>query len=153
MLNSRNYALGFAERTRKNLEHIEEASGAGLDVHVVTQLANSLLGLIVVPWERDFARGVADLQLEDLVTLGWPRWEIRRGYCHTLGQLVRCLRNAAAHGHMHFSSESRILNEVFIEVSDFRPQSNEPYWTACIGGPELRDFCLRFIDLIDQRLG
>jgi len=44
---SRNHALTFAQRTRENLLHIERAAKAGDDVHVVTQLAISLLGLVV----------------------------------------------------------------------------------------------------------
>jgi len=48
MFNPRGHALGFAERTRKNLAHIERGFDAGADVHVVTLLANSLLGLIVL---------------------------------------------------------------------------------------------------------
>jgi protein-tyrosine phosphatase len=132
MDNFRNHALGFAERTRKNLEYIETAFGDGVDVRVVTQLANSLLGLIVFPWEKDFAKSVAKLQVDALVKQGWPRWEIRRGYCRTLGDLVRRLRNAVAHGHMRFSSDSRLLEEVFVEVADFKPDTKEPYWIARI---------------------
>ena len=46
---SRNDALGFAARTKQNLLMIEKAFEAGEDVHVVTQLVVSLLGLVVYP--------------------------------------------------------------------------------------------------------
>jgi hypothetical protein len=49
---SRNEVLGFAARTRENLDCIERAfmdKGSG---HVVTQLVSSLLGLIVFPHEK-----------------------------------------------------------------------------------------------------
>lgn len=153
MLRSRNHALGFAERTKKNLSHIETAFAAGADVHVVTQLGNSLLGLIVFPCERNFVGGVANLKMSDLVERGWPHWEITLGYAHTLGQLIRRLRNATAHGRMSFSSDSRFPEEVYIEVEDFRPKENQPFWRARIKASDLRSFCLRFIDLIDQTVG
>jgi hypothetical protein len=47
----RNTIEGFAERTRKNLRFIVAAYDGGQDVHTVTQLINSLLGLIVYPYE------------------------------------------------------------------------------------------------------
>lgn len=150
---SRGHALGFAGRTRKNLEAIEEAFNKGKDVHVVTQLAISLLGLVVFPWEKNFANRVKNLKLETLVQEGWPRWEIFIGHCKTLGDLVRRLRNAVAHGHMDFSSDSRLMEEVYIVVEDYKKNANEPHWRARICCKDLRNFCLRFIDLLDQTIG
>ena len=49
-LSPRGTSEGFAQRTRKNLLYIEEASRSGADVHAVTQIVNSLLGLVVFPW-------------------------------------------------------------------------------------------------------
>jgi hypothetical protein len=51
-INTRNEALEFARRTRRNLEFIEMAKETGEHVHVVTQLTISLLGLVVFPKER-----------------------------------------------------------------------------------------------------
>src|SRR5262245_45269592 len=153
MLRPRNHSLGFAERTKRNLQFIEASFAKGADVHVVTHLANSLLGLIVFPCERNVLGGVADLKLTDLAARGWPQWEIRQGYAHTLGQLVRRLRNATAHGRMSFSSDSPLADEVYVEVEDFRPKESQPFWRARIKASELRDFCLRFADLVDQTVG
>jgi len=150
---SRNHALVFAERTRKNLEAIEKAYAEGKDVHVVTQLSISLLGLLVFPWEKLFAEHVKKLRLDALVREGWPRWEISVGTCKTLGVLVRHLRNAIAHGHMGFSSDSRVMAEVNIEVEDYEPDAKVPYWRARICATGLRDFCLRFIHLLDETIG
>lgn len=150
---SRNDAQGFAERTRKNLQAIEKASARDEDVHVVTQLVTSLLGLIVFLWEKHFVDSVEQLSLNALIQQGWPKWEIFSGSCETLGQLVRHLRNAVAHGHMRFSSESRIMDDVEIEVEDYKPQAKVSHWAARIRATELRDFCLRFIDLLDQTIG
>jgi hypothetical protein len=72
---SRNDAFGFAQRTRKNLAYIEKTFAEGADVHVVTQLVVSLLGLVVFPTERNVVRRLKTLNLSELESLGWPRWE------------------------------------------------------------------------------
>jgi HEPN pEK499 p136 len=152
-LTPRSDALGLAERTRKNLLFIETAFERGEDVHVITQVANSLLMLVVFPWERHFADLVAAVPLSELANSGWPAWRITRGSASTLGDLIRRIRNATAHGHLQFSSDSRFLCEVTISLSDYRPHTVEPFWSADILASDLRDFCFRFIDLIDSRLG
>jgi HEPN family protein len=97
----RNDALHFAERTRVNLEFIEESKAEGCDVHVVTQLANSLLGLVVFVWEKEFVDHMQDLELEKLVHEGWPRIEVTKDEdkikTRTLYDFVRRLRNGVAH--------------------------------------------------------
>jgi hypothetical protein len=153
-LASRNDSLGFAERTRKNLKYIEESFKTGADVHVITQLVNSLLALIVFPWERLFLEHVQTLSLADLTRDGWPRWEIKSGSCDTLGQLIRYLRNGIAHGNIQFFSDNRYLNEVILEIANYpKPQASIPNWSAQIRGDQLREFCLRFIDLLEQTIG
>lgn len=151
-MQSRNSPHGFAARTRKNLEYVEAASGHA-DIHVVTQSANSLLGLIVFPWEKimkkDPTGAIPSTALAALVNQGWPDWDICLGECNTLGDLVRHLRNAVAHGKMQFSSDSLDPKLVTITVEDFKPKKKRPYWRAKIGAPKLKDFCLRFIDLLE----
>lgn len=151
MLKSRNETLGYAERTRKNLAHIEEALKAGEDVHVITQLGNSLLGLIVFPFEREPTSSIAQVKMAELSTEGWPEWEISLGKADTLGELARHLRNATAHGRMSFSSDNRCLEDVFIRVENYYPKSSTPHWRARISAADLRDFCLRFIQLLEGR--
>jgi hypothetical protein len=150
---SRNDALIFAQRTRKNLEAIEKAFAEDKEVHVVTQLAISLLGLLVFPWERHFAKHVEQLSLNALVREGWPQWEISLGTSETLGNLVYHLRNATSHCHLYFSSDSRLMDEVDIEVEDYKPHAEAPYWRARICATELRRFCLKFISLLENTLG
>lgn len=55
--NDRNEAYEFAVRTRRNLLAIEKAKTASEPVHVVVQLTNSLLGLIVFPKEKELFKG------------------------------------------------------------------------------------------------
>ena len=150
---SRNNALGFAARTRKNLDHIEKAYARNVDVHVITQLANSLLGLIVFPKEKNFYSHVKALELQQLEAQGWPQWQIWKGERLTLGDLVDHLRNAVAHGHMAFSSDDREPGKVTIEVEDYKRNAKVPYWCARIQADDLRSFCLKFIDLLENTIG
>ena len=150
---SRNDTIGFAQRTRKNLEYIEAAFAEGADVHVVTQLVTSLLGLVVFPMERNVAERLKALNLLELESLGWPRWEFEIGSSQTLGDLMRHLRNAIAHCHIHFSSESRRLNEVYIRAEDQTQRKPTSHWRVNIVASDLRIFCLKFIELVEQTIG
>jgi HEPN pEK499 p136 len=151
----RNHAMVFASHTRKNLEYIEMTSKAGThnEVHVVTQLANSLLGLVVFLWERNFVEHIKTLPLADLYKEGWPRIEMLKGECQTLGDLIYHLRNAAAHGRIKFSSDSQNMHDVAIEIEDCKSRQSIPYWRARMIADDLRVFCLKFIDLLDNTIG
>jgi hypothetical protein len=150
-MHGRNHPLGFAERTSKNLQHIEAVYGKA-NIHVVTQVANSLLGLIVFPWEKRLKKGlakdVARKKLKALAKQGWPEWKINLGTSETLGDLVRHLRNAVAHGRMEFSSDHPDPSLVMVDVRDCEQGKTTPYWSAEIGAVELRDFCLKFIEVL-----
>jgi hypothetical protein len=149
----RNDALVFARHTRVNLEYIEAARQAQEDVHLVTQLANSLLGLVVFLCERNFVEHIKDVTLADLYNKGWPRINIVKGDCQTLGGLIRRLRNAAAHGRIKFSSDSQKLVEVVIEVEDRKGRQSVPDWCARMTAEDLRTFCLKFTELLENTIG
>lgn len=70
----RNDALNFAHRTRTNLQFLEHHAAAGEAVHPVTQLINSLLGLLVFLKEQKFNEEIRSLSLTSLESQGWPRW-------------------------------------------------------------------------------
>ncbi|HEX6367513.1 MAG TPA: HEPN family nuclease [Longimicrobium sp.] len=148
-LSPRAASEGFAERTRKNLLYVDEAFQAGADVHVITQLVNSLLGLVVFPWEKSVVERFRHIPLATLKEKGWPEWQLTTGQCSTLGQLIRCLRNGTSHGHIQFSSDSRLLNEVTIEVSNYPKWcAPDPDFEGSIRADELRDFCLKLTELV-----
>jgi hypothetical protein len=75
-----------------NLEFIEKARADGSEVHVVTQLANSLLALIVFVWEKTFVDHMKDLQLEKLAKEGWLKIEMVNGTSKTLYDFAHHLR-------------------------------------------------------------
>ena len=150
---SRNDALGFAHRSRKNLAFIEKAYSDNADVHVVTQLVLSMLGLVIFPMERNLVARLEKLTLQDLDSRGWPSWTVELGTCGTLEELARHIRNAVAHGHIAFDSDDRDIANVRVRIEDFKPKGNRPYWRGSIAAIDLRSFCYRFIELIEQTIG
>jgi len=149
---SRDEAGEFAKRTIKNYRQLKALDASqGLDVHVVTHLANSLLGLVVFPWEDDLVVPLAGRPLAGLRTTGgpwpqgedWPEWNIQLGgqSTITLGDLLRHLRNAVAHRHLRFSTDSSVLRDVEFTVEDWRPQATHAHWRASINCEELETFC------------
>ena len=155
---SRNKPIGFAQRTRKNLEYVTAARDRGEDVHVVTHLVNSLLGIVIVPKAQYSGHDLWSVSLEELVRQGWPKWDITlddsNGKTKKLKHLVRHLRNAAAHGHFEFTGEpeSRNLSEVGLIVKDQPGENEKTNWKAKIGGPELYEFCVLLADRIEESI-
>ena len=162
MFVTRNEAIGFALRTRKNLCYVRRAFEQGEDVHVVTHLVNSLLGIVVVPKERYFEETFWSVGLEELTERGWPKWRItldeppkKGSKTETLGDLIRHLRNAASHGRFKFTgnADSRYLSEVGLLVEDGPPKARRPNWRSEISGPDLYQFCVQLAEYIDDSIG
>jgi hypothetical protein len=153
MYASRNDSLGFAARTRENLEFVLDASSRGQHVHAVTQLVNSMLGLVCFPWEALVLDQAKQLPFETLPQDGWPKFVVTLGKCNTLHDLLRHLRNAVAHGHMTYSSDSLNPNEVEIRFED-RPNKHSPVnWVASLRADDLKEFCHRFSKFVDDTIG
>jgi hypothetical protein len=117
---SRNTTQGFARNVRKNLNFIIKERDEDEDVHEVTQLVTSLLGLVVFPWEADALKHIESFQLKTLEREGWPRWRIQsdeKGDTHTLKELTRHLRNAVCHRRISFSSDDRDMGQHIVNVS------------------------------------
>jgi len=183
-LYNRQTYLGFAQRTRKNLLFIDvHATPTGTSpeeakVHLVTQIVNSMLGIVVFAWERRDA-GVDNepftfLNLRQRLENFYAdhditeRWEIEKDdpkkKTRTLEDLVHHLRNATAHGHYAFSAteaaESALdagnsldPSEVRIDVSDWRGKKKREYWKASISAEGLKAFCLSFLAMVEGKQG
>jgi hypothetical protein len=154
MLDSRNTVWGFGERVRKNLLFLNFfAESMHADVHVVTQLVTSLLGLIVFPYEelkRMKHDGFGHQSLDILSKAGWPTWEFEIGASHDLDDLLRHLRNAVSHRRIAFSSDSRALDQVRIAFRDRKHELGIDDWGASISGRDLLAFVLRFASLLEE---
>jgi hypothetical protein len=144
---SRNDSLGFAERCKKNLLHIEHAHQAGFDIHVVTQIILSTVGLIVFPWERNADQQIRGTLVSTLNAPQWPEWVETRP-SKGLGQLIHNLRNAIVHRNFDFSSDDRSASNVIITF-----RSEDGNWEATISAQDLNRFCLAFIKLIEDSIG
>jgi len=153
MLDSRNSVRGFSERVRKNLAFLNFARNLEADVHIVTELMTSLLGLIVFPVEEIKATGYNGFKTRALSTLeaeDWPHWKFVLGHSEDLHDLLFHLRNAISHRRVTFSSESRVLQEVHITFADRRPRQDQDYWAASINAEELKTFVLKLAELLDR---
>jgi hypothetical protein len=148
---SRNDALEFARYTRSNLLCIESAKKAGSpNVHQVTQLMLSLLGLIVFPWATHFKKSVEALSVESVS--GGEHWQMNSGERETLEKFGGHLRNAVAHRRVRFSSDSGDFDKVNITFEDKpqRPKDAQINWCTTISAKHLRTFCLDLIQLLEN---
>ena len=138
----------FAERTRKNLHVIEELQNNGEEAYEVTQLVNSMLGLLVFPRER-FVEHIPETPLSELQAGGWPIPRVSGGFpqARDLRELVRYLRNAIAHFNIEFIGDG--TNQIsLLRVWNTHPRTRSKTWEAEIGVSELRAISSRFIDLL-----
>ncbi|MFO0788063.1 MAG: HEPN family nuclease [Pirellulales bacterium] len=143
-----NLIRDFAERTLKNLEAIEAAvkTDPDADVYEVTQLINSMLGLLVFPKER-FFKYIPPIPLEDVRASGWPIPRMERSYRRPkdLRKLVNCLRNGISHCQIKFDTDGHRLTGLTIWNAD---QYGNKTWEAHLVLIELREFGRRFISLL-----
>lgn len=153
---SRNITEEFARRVRKNLDFIIKKRNEGEDVHEVTQLVTSLLGIIVFPWQAGALKHLESLRLSDLEIQGWPRWEIlldEKRDTKTLYNLIRHLRNAASHRRLRFLSDDPEMHKVEIEFEDAPNDNAPPNWRAKINAADLKVFCDRFTERLEDLVG
>lgn len=147
------FIIDFARRTRANLEFIESASEQGANVFEVTQLANSLLGLLVFPREH-YMRRIPDTPLGQLVEQGWPDIKTTHGRLKqdTLKQLMRMLRNGITHCNVEFLAgpDMQITGlTIWNSVEDRNTGHNRRTWQAELTIADLRDIAFQFIELIE----
>jgi hypothetical protein len=150
-LDGRNTLAGIADRVHKNLAFITFSRNMGADVHEVTQLLLSLLGLIVFPVEdriKGDKEAFAHIALSDLAKDGWPSWKFIIGESTNLRDLLFHLRNAVSHRRLRFSSDSRDIADVDIEFRDRKPKATDDYWGARIKATDLRSFVLLLSDYL-----
>lgn len=147
----RNTVWGFRQRVLKNLRFVCDARDKGADVHVVTELITSLLGLIVFPYE-EIRKSEPTLfkgyKLDALHRKGWPKWTFDIGSSDNLHDLVGRLRNAVSHRRLCFSSDSREPEKVDVTFRDRPNEVANDNWGTTINAAELQKFVLRFAELL-----
>jgi hypothetical protein len=150
----------FAKRTLANLDLVKRAADQGRpDAYEVTQLWNSLLGLIVAPRERDVRR-LPKTQLAQLHAAGWPAittaGELQS---ETLRGLVGTLRNAVAHFNVEFHANAggeiqqvSLWNEATDDMG--RPLPDQPHrWDGRLDVDQLEQLARKIASTYVDDLG
>jgi hypothetical protein len=150
----------FAKRTRINLkifrriqiEHPKiidnyKKEDPQTDMYEVTQLINSLLGLLVFPRE-EFIGKIPNKTIDELKNDGWPIPKIKGHYnqANNLNQLVRYLRNAIAHCNIEFSHKHKVITG--LELWNKDPHTGNITWHASMTIDEIDVIGHKFIELI-----
>lgn len=147
-MNYHDLVKDFARRTQKNLEFIERyKDDPGSEVYEVTQLINSLLGLIVFPEQR-FYNYIPEIPLAELEREGWRCPRVRGNYPQVanLRELARYMRNAIAHSNLQFLDDrhSGSISGIILWNENRRVKD----WEVELTIPELKDLTEKFINLI-----
>ena len=137
----------FAERTSKNLSMIEQLQTEGREAYEVTQLVNSMLGLLVFP-QQNYINQIPETPLDDLKRDGWPVPNCQRGpdEVRNLNQLIRYLRNAIAHFNIEFIDDGQ--NQLRLLKVWNENRDGVKTWEAELSVSDLRGIAERFIGLI-----
>lgn len=140
----------FAQRTRHNLEFVRQAHRRDpTSVYEVTQLINSMLGLLVFPRER-YVDSIPDKTLAELMADGWPIPKVVDGFSQVpnLNQLFRVLRNSISHCNIEFISDSRTLELKGLTVWNTHPRNGNTTWKATLTLEQLEELTDRFLDML-----
>lgn len=157
-LESRSLSTGLAQRTIKNLDFIQEAHDCGEDVHIVMQMLNSMLGLLVFPVakEDEFFKSFHSIKLSaqpDFAAVsneitGFPPMPSLTismfGNCPDLCRFFQRLRNAVSHRRLGFSGESHDLDAVIITFGDAPDRAKPVDWEISLSANDLGRLC-RFV--------
>ena len=144
----RNLVRDFAQRTRVNLETLRRVQQTQPDqeVYEVTQLINSMLGLLVLP-QQWFMRRIPEIPLEQLVADGWPRPVMEGEFppAANLQELVRYLRNAIAHFNLAFVADDQ---GQICGLRLWNRRGGVTTWEARLALADLETITEKFIDLL-----
>lgn len=143
----------FAKRTEANLRTIRRiaSQGGAMPAFEVTQLVNSMLGLLVFPQQRYLAR-IPETPIADLANNGWPIPSVVGDYPQVpnLRQLVRMLRNAVTHCNLEF--EPGVDNEIeALTVWNTEPRTGKVTWKARLAVADLDAITTKFVALLLDR--
>jgi hypothetical protein len=147
-----NLIRDFAQRTRENLKALRalQESQPDREVYDVTQLINSMLGLLVFPQQR-YMNGIPAIPLEELAREGWPIPKVVGDYpqVQDLKQMIRYLRNAISHCNLEFvSDEEHQICGLVVWNTD--PRTESTTWKAELTVKDIEKITHRFIERLLQ---
>jgi hypothetical protein len=141
--------LDIMRRSMANLKFVEEhAQPSG--PYEVTQLVNTFLGALAHPFDA-MRNDLMVRPLADAAILGWPsiaREQRTDREPSSLGDLIRLMRNAIAHGNIEFLSDEKG------QISSIRVWNNDRgvrTWGAILSVEHMRTFLCRFVELVERR--
>ena len=139
----------FIARTQKNLEAIERLKREDVEVYEVTQLLNSMLGLLIFPKERFFEK-IQNKRWDMMVKEEWPLPSEDYSHVSDLKQLITNMRNAVAHCNIELIPEHGEI--ISIEFRDYPWGDNhkEPHWKGVYDVASLRTFIYMLLDHIQS---
>lgn len=142
----KNLVKDFVERTRSNLEVVRSVAKTDGEAYEVTQLINSMLGLLVFP-EQEFYEKIPETKLADLKKEGWPIPRVRGNYMDVsnLKQLARYLRNGIAHFNLRFTETGGYIDGLIIWNV---PPNGKKNWEAELKIEELEGITDKFTKLL-----
>ena len=125
----------FIARTQKNLKAIECLKQKGGEVYEVTQLLNSMLGLLIFPKEKLYKK-IQPKNWDMMVKEGWPLPSGDNAKVSDLEELIRKMRNAVAHINIELVNDG---NEIIgIRFSSYHRKGQN--WTGVYDIASLREF-------------
>jgi hypothetical protein len=161
MMNYDNLLHDFAQRTQKNLLFIEcHINDPDYEVYEVTQLINSMLGLLVFP-QQYYIRHIPQVSLAELMQMGWPEVRVTSDIkaskfyrpCTNLRELVRYLRNSISHFNIQFLSDANgKITGIRVWNTDTWLKDKPKTWEADLDLETLRILTFRFIELMEEQV-
>lgn len=159
-------ALTIARRTKTNLDFIYQAKKDGKKVEEVTQLINSMLGMLICLREKYFhGRSVTwdDVCQHSLKTIyvsankREKESDVWEPYQPSFSQLITCLRHAFAHNCFSLvgdESQPRGKREI-VGLKIWNTPTGRDYktWKTQLTINELRDIAYLFIDYLEKTHG
>ena len=139
----------FIARTQKNLIAIECLKDISCKVYEVTQLLNSMLGLLIFPKERFFEK-IQNKRWDMMVKEEWPLPSEDYSHVSDLKQLITNMRNAVAHCNIELIPEHGEI--ISIEFRDYPWGDNhkEPHWKGVYDVASLRTFIYMLLEHIQS---
>jgi hypothetical protein len=134
-------------RTMFNLEFVQKKKSLS-GPYEVTQLVNSFLGAMAYPWEKKKEQ-LRQMLLDEAERRGWPVIVTQEGSLDTpksLGDLIRVMRNAMAHGNLDFESR----NGEIVALRLWNRGGGEDTWRARVKVNDLRRFLTCFVGLANE---
>jgi len=138
----------FIDRTEHNLKIIEAMKRDGDEVFEITQLINSLLGLLILP-QQNFFDNIPTDSIEEARNQGWKIPDPLDGFnqANNLRDYLRYLRNGIAHFNIEFISNNEEISGIQIWN---QPQKSAINWRINLKVDEIKSITNKIKELVNE---